>query len=201
MIYFLSIFVKLGSNCKLDSKQTIIVTPVIYSIGHSTRSLEEFLKILKENDIEVLVDVRRFPSSKRHPHFDRENLSGELKEQGFEYWWMGESLGGYRSGELGEDSPNQAWESKGFRAYADHALSEEFQGALDKLVEASKSKILALMCAERLFWKCHRRIICDWLLVRGRRVVHILNDEKREHELTRFATTKEGKVLYPNDNS
>ncbi|KXA98709.1 hypothetical protein AKJ39_00985, partial [candidate division MSBL1 archaeon SCGC-AAA259J03] len=146
---------------------------MIYSIGHSTRSLEELLELLGENGIKVLVDVRRFPKSKRHPHFNRGKLSEGLEERGLEYCWMGEALGGYRSGGLGENSPNQAWNSEGFRAYADHALSGEFQEALDDLIEISESKRLVIMCAEKFFWKCHRRILCDWIHARGKKVVHI----------------------------
>ncbi|KXA91006.1 hypothetical protein AKJ64_05045, partial [candidate division MSBL1 archaeon SCGC-AAA259E17] len=110
-------------------------------------------------------------------------------------------LGGYRSGGLGENSPNQAWNSEGFRAYADHALSGEFQEALDDLIEISESKRLAIMCAEKFFWKCHRRILCDWIHARGKKVVHILDGEKREHKLTDFATVDEGKVIYPTGKS
>lgn len=173
----------------------------IYSIGHSTRSLEGLTRLLRKNQIEVLVDVRRFPKSKKHPHFNEEKLRKELENRDFEYHWMGETLGGYRSGGQGEDSPNKAWDSEGFQAYADHALSEEFQRTLDELIEISESRTLAVMCAERFFWRCHRRIICDWLHARGKRVVHILDGKKREHKLTKFATIEEGKVTYPPDNS
>lgn len=128
----------------------------IWSIGHSNRDLAEFIEALRDANIEVLVDVRRWPTS-RFPHFNREELADALAEHGIEYRWMGESLGGYRSG-----------------GYARHMESEEFAEAIEELQELGRRWRTAFMCAEKLPWRCHRRFIADALVERGWRVVHII---------------------------
>ncbi|KON28983.1 hypothetical protein AC482_07415 [miscellaneous Crenarchaeota group-15 archaeon DG-45] len=171
---------------------------LIYTIGHSTRTLGEFLSLLGERGIETLVDVRRWPTSKRCPHFNRESLSEALAEEGIRYIWLGESLGGYRREGLGEASPNGAWRSEGFRNYADHALSEDFRGGLEELIRLAGAGRTACMCAERHWWRCHRRIISDHLVARGVEVIHIVDgDETRRHELSPSAVFSDGVLTYP----
>jgi len=170
----------------------------MYTIGHSTRTLEEFLELLKEHDIEILVDVRRWPTSSRSPHFNREALEKALAREGVRYVWLGESLGGYRRRGLGEESPNKAWRSRGFRNYADHALSEEFRKGLEVLLSLAKTGRTAFMCAEKQYWRCHRQIISDHLVARGQCVVHIIEKGKsRKHNLTAFVFVRDGVVTYP----
>lgn len=170
----------------------------MYTVGHSTRTLNEFLTLFRAYGIEALVDVRRWPTSRRSPHFSGESLEKALAEDGIRYVWMGEALGGYRREGLGEGSPNKGWSSGGYRNYADHALSEEFQRALKKLHQLSETCKIAIMCAEKHYWRCHRRIISDHLVARGIRVVHIVDmDQTRRHRLTFFAVIRDGTVVYP----
>ncbi|MEA2090393.1 MAG: DUF488 domain-containing protein [Thermoproteota archaeon] len=170
----------------------------LFTIGHSTRSFEELLSLLKEHEIQVLVDVRRWPSSKRNPQFNREALEKSLAEKGIKYVWLGEELGGYRRKGLGENSPNKGWSSKGFRNYADHTLTEEFEMGIRKLLSYTEKQRVVYICAELVPWKCHRRIISDYLVVEGHRVTHIVGEgEVREHKLTSFAKFVDGKLLYP----
>jgi len=170
----------------------------IYTVGHSSRSIGEFLGLLCENGITLVVDVRRHPSSRKFPHFSRENLGRVLGECGIGYIWRGEALGGRLRGPR-PDSPNMGIRSPGFRAYADRMLTEEFQRALDELVELARSNRVAIMCAEALYFRCHRFLISDALLSRGVRVLHILGPGRvKEHKLTKFARVLgPGKVIYP----
>lgn len=173
----------------------------IYTLGHSNRPWQEFLDLLRAYGIEVIADVRAFPSSRRYPHFSQENLRAALKKEGIEYVWLGKELGGYRKKGLGEASPNTAWESPGFQNFADHMLTEEFQSGVEKLLEIARGKRTAVLCAERLWWRCHRRLISDWLLAHGHRVLHILDfGEVREHELPPFARIQAGRVIYPRED-
>lgn len=168
--------------------------PVIYTIGHSRRSFKEFLRILKRFEIAVLADIRRFPSSK-FEHFRKERLEKTLPENGIDYVWF-EELGGYRRKVL-ENSPNTAIESEGFRNYADYMLTEEFRHAAEKLAEMAKERRVAVMCAERLYWRCHRMMLSDYLhAILGFEVVHIIDlVNTRKHRLSRHARVgKEGLV-------
>jgi len=170
----------------------------LYTIGHSTRSLEEFKRILKRYDIDLLVDIRSWPYSKRNPQFNREELEKELQVIGIEYKWLGEELGGRRSKGLGRKSPNNGWRSKGFRNYADYTLTYEFKKGVAKLLRLAVGKRAALMCAEKFYWGCHRRILADYLLVKGHNITHII-DEKRsvDHTMTTFAEVRDGVLVYP----
>lgn len=170
----------------------------LYTIGHSTRPLEEFIDLLREHDIGILADVRSFPSSRRYPHFNRESLAEVLQRYGIRYEWLGEQLGGFRKKGLGENSPNKAWKSQGFRNYADFTMTEPFREGVGRLLELAETGSLAFMCAEQLYWRCHRRIISDYLKARGHSVTHIVwKGKPEEHELTRFAKIVEGKLRYP----
>lgn len=171
---------------------------IFFTIGHSTRSLPEFLGILKIYGVNLVVDVRAFPSSRRCPHFSRQDLARSLKGEGVEYVWLGKELGGYRKTGLGEASPNKAWSSQGFQNFADHMLTEEFLRGMRRLIALAEGKKAALLCAEKFWWRCHRRLLSDWLVTQGHKVVHILDAGKVvEHELPPFARVEAGRVIYP----
>lgn len=148
----------------------------------------------------MLVDVRAFPVSRRNPQFNQKNLEKSLSRKDIQYLWLGRELGGYRkkSNGLGASSPNTGWETEGFRIYADYMMSNSFKSAIDELIEVAKDRPLAYMCAEKFYWRCHRRLISDYLLSRGHEVWHIVESDKlRKHELTKFAHVKEGMLTYP----
>lgn len=167
-----------------------------YTIGHSSRSFEEFRSALKAHGVDLVADIRRLPGSDRHPQFDQETLADTLADHDIDYRYL-KALGGRRSSGR-DDSPNAAWENESFRAYADYALSDEFQDALEDLVELSETYTPAIMCAEAVYWRCHRRIVADWLIARGHEVVDIFGpDRANEHELTRFGVADGGEVRYP----
>ena len=167
----------------------------VWTIGHSTRTFEEFLALLREPRIERLVDVRHFPSSAHVPWTNRDALAAALGSAGLAYEHMVD-LGGYRKARL--DSPNTGWRNAGFRGYADHMESPEFAAALDRLVAEAKKARTAMMCAEALPWRCHRGLLADALVVRGVRVVHILGPgQTQDHQLTPFAKVKGGRLTYP----
>lgn len=167
-----------------------------YTVGHSSRSAEEFLATLRPYGIDFVVDVRRFPGSERNPQFDADALAETLAEHGIGYRHV-EALGGRRSSQMA-DSPNGGWENDSFRAYADYALTEAFQDALEELIELARDHTPAIVCAEAVYWRCHRRIVADWLLAAGHSVVDVFGpDRANEHELTRFAEVRDGRVVYP----
>jgi uncharacterized protein (DUF488 family) len=171
-------------------------TPVIWTAGHSTRPLADFLKLLAAGEIEILADVRRFPGSRRHPHFGQAPLAEALAEAGIAYHHF-ESLGGRRSEQL-DDSPNTAWRVESFNAYADYMQSDEFQRGLDELMAEAQRKRAAIMCSEALPQKCHRRLISDALVARGWEVRHLLSPTRIEdHALTPFARVEGVQVTYP----
>lgn len=138
----------------------------LYTIGHSTRTIEEFIALLREHAIELLIDVRRFPGSRRHPQFGSAALSASLAAAGIAYAHA-EPLGGRRSAEAGAASPNTAWRNDAFRAYADYMATPPFRAALDRLIAHAKARTTVIMCAEAVPWRCHRRLITDALLARG----------------------------------
>jgi uncharacterized protein (DUF488 family) len=168
----------------------------VFTVGHSTHALDDFVALLREHAIEVVADVRAYPGSRRHPHFGGEALATELSRRGIEHRHL-RALGGRRSPR--PDSPNGGWENDAFRAYADHALTPEFGAALDDLTALARSKPVAVMCAEGLWWNCHRRLIADRLTTAGWRVCHIGPDGRlAAHELPAFAAPQpDGTVLYP----
>jgi len=176
----------------------------IYTIDHSIREINEFISILKVHRIEVLVDIRAFPVSKRNPQFNKENLQTSLSQNGIEYLWSGREFGGYRSKSdgLGEKSPNKGWETGGFRIYADYMMTGSFKSEVDKLIQLAKEKTVAYMCAEKFYWRCHRRLISDYLLNQGCEVWHIIESGTlRKNELTKFARIRNGVLFYPPDES
>ncbi len=174
---------------------------VIYTIGHSNRSLDDFITTLSHYQISLVADVRSLPHSRANPHFNKEVLEYELPRSTINYVWMGEGLGGFRQQTLTE-SPNTAWRVKGFRNYADYALTDDFSAALSKLITCASEQTTVCMCAEVLWTRCHRRIIADYLCLRGWEVMHILNTSRSTpHERTPFAKVDDGHIIYPASSS
>jgi len=146
------------------------LTETVWTIGHSTRSIEDFIEVLNAYEIELVVDVRRFPGSRRLPQFSSESLARSLEQSGIAYCWI-EALGGRRR--PSPTSENTVWRHPAFRAYADHTFTEEFAEGLMELLMVSRGMNTAVMCAEVLWWRCHRRIISDVLVSLGLSVIHI----------------------------
>lgn len=166
----------------------------IWTVGHSTRSGEEFVQILLGNRIEVLVDVRTFPMSRRYPHFNRDALAESLREAGITYKHQA-NLGGRRAPR--PDSHNTAWRNAQFRGYADHMETEDFRNGVQELLELASSKRVAVMCAEAVWWRCHRSLIADYLKAEGHEVIHIIDEKKtEEHPFTSAAMLVDGKLSY-----
>lgn len=168
-----------------------------FAIGHSTHPLPHFLKLLEGHGIRALVDVRTLPASRAQPQFNRAPLCRALQRAGVHYEHLAE-LGGRRYG-IGKYSPNDAWRNKGFRGYADHMMSEEFEAGIETLRQrVLASGPTAFMCAEGLRWRCHRALIADVLLVRGADVRHIESPVRAvPHTLTGFAQVWKGLIAYP----
>jgi len=174
--------------------------PQIYSIGHSTRADQEFIELLRLHGIATLADIRTIPGSRRNPQFNREQLSEALQRAGIRYVHL-PRLGGLRKS-IGETSPNKAWRNASFRGYADYMLTDDFERGLTELLELAKQERLAMMCAEAVPWRCHRSLVSDALLARGRTVMHITgSSEPSPHGLTPFAVVEDGRVTYPADSS
>ncbi len=169
---------------------------LVYTIGHSTRTTEAFVKLLDEFGVKHLVDVRRYPGSRRNPHFSRDVLQKNLKELGIDYTHM-EALGGRRR--PNPDSPNTHWTSDGFRGYADYTATASFDAGLTELVRIANRQTTAVMCAEAVHWKCHRQLIADTLVARDVAVRHILSPgTAKPHELNPAARVlPDGRLQYP----
>jgi uncharacterized protein (DUF488 family) len=170
----------------------------LYTIGHSTRTLDELVSALKAHGIETLVDIRAFPMSRRLPHFNRESLESKLPKHGIRYVWM-KSLGGYRKAAR-TDSPHTALRSASFRNYADYTLTPQFEKAINELLEIAQQSRTAYMCAERVYFRCHRMIVSDWLVAHGHKVLHIdAEGPVRPHKLTAEARIVDGQMIYRGD--
>jgi uncharacterized protein (DUF488 family) len=168
----------------------------IFTIGHSTHGPDEFVALLKGAGLEAIADVRRFPSSRRLPHFNAPALAETLERERIAYVQLGDALGGRRKPR--EDTPNTGWRVAGFRGYADHMASAEFRSALAELERIGRERRTAFMCAEGPWWRCHRQLIADALLVRGWTVRHVMPDGRLEpHRLTPFAVVDGDSVSYP----
>jgi uncharacterized protein (DUF488 family) len=169
--------------------------PTLYTVGHSTRSLDELVELLKAHDVHGVADVRRFAGSRRLPHFNAENLATALPERGLAYLPCPQ-LGGRRTPR--PDSPNDAWRNASFRAYADYMQTPAFVEALGQLMERARETPLAMMCAEAVPWRCHRSLIADGLIVRGWTVIDIMSPRQATpHKLTPFAHVEGTQVTYP----
>jgi uncharacterized protein (DUF488 family) len=169
----------------------------VLTIGHSTRSIDEFLSILEAHGVERLVDVRSVPKSRRVPHFNSDALATSLGDKGVGYLHL-KSLGGLRHAK--KDSVNTGWRNASFRGYADYMRTDEFRAGLERLLQLASEKRTAIMCAEALPWRCHRSLIGDALFVRGVNVEDIMTaTSTRPHEMTPFAKVEGLDVTYPAD--
>ena len=184
----------------------------IWTIGHSTRAIDEFISLLKENEINLLADVRAWPGSKRYPHFNKDSLAESLNGHGIRYEHFPE-LGGKRKSK--PDSRNTAWRNASFRGYADYMETEQFQQGVERLLVFARSDglgsrrnergggeavtpcAIAIMCAEAVWWRCHRSLIADYLKARGVKVLHVLGANKVEpHPYTSAARIVNGELSY-----
>ena len=183
----------------IAARKTRSRRPVVLTVGHSTRTLEAFLHLLRAHDVKRIVDVRSIPRSRHNPQFNRETLPAKLRAVGIGYVYV-RKLGGLRHAR--RDSPNRGWRNASFRGYADYMGNTEFEEGLARLLKLAQEKRCALMCAEAVPWRCHRSLVADALLVRGISVEHIMSEQHRQtHSLTPFAKVERKRVTYPSDNS
>lgn len=169
------------------------MAPVIYDIGHSNLAADAFFARLAASGVATLADVRAFPGSRRHPHFARAALAAACAARGLAYHWL-PGLGGRRRGAA--DSPHVAWREPGFRAYADYMDTPAFAAALAELTDLARAAPTAVLCAEALWWQCHRRLIADALLVRGWQVLHLGGGRAERHALPAHARVADGRLVY-----
>lgn len=169
----------------------------IYTIGHSTRTLEEFITILKSFKIELLIDIRSYPGSKRLPHFNKENLQQVLPEHQINYKHFSQFGGRRKALKI---SKNTAWKNDAFRGYADYMETEEFKNGINKLEDLASESQTAYMCSEAVWWRCHRSLVSDYLKWKGWNVIHIMGENKsEEHPYTSPAKIVEGQLTYEID--
>jgi uncharacterized protein (DUF488 family) len=167
----------------------------VFTVGHSTNAFDDFVRLLEARGVTAVADVRLYPGSRRSPQFSKDTLPRLLDERGIEYLHIRE-LGGRRK--PAADSPNTAWKNDAFRGYADHVATEEFKSGLERLTQLAEQKTTAVMCAEGLWWKCHRRLIADVLHFGRWQVMHILpNGSTEPHVPTEFAVPTAEGLLYP----
>jgi uncharacterized protein (DUF488 family) len=166
----------------------------IWTVGHSTLSIEDFLARLRSFQIDLLADVRSFPGSRRYPQFNKENLSTALADAGISYEHLRELSGRRRPR---PDSLNMTWRNESFRGYADYMETEEFRAGLETLLQLARNQRVAIMCSEAVWWRCHRSMISDYLKVKGIEVTHIMNEGKAEpHPYTSAARIINGELSY-----
>jgi uncharacterized protein (DUF488 family) len=166
----------------------------IYTIGHSNRSLNEFIQMLKSFNIQLLKDIRRFPGSKKFPYFNKSSLENSLRKVGINYLHS-EKLGGRRKPK--ENSINDIWKNEAFRGFADYMETENFKNAIKELETLSEANTLAIMCSEALWWRCHRSLISDYLKSKAWKVLHIMKTGKAiEHPFSSAANLVQGKLDY-----
>lgn len=189
-----------GAHMLFTNSQLSKKLPRIWTIGHSTRSIDNFVSLLDENGIKVIADVRMFPGSRRYPHFGREALAKSLGEHGIGYEHFPE-LGGRRK--TRPDSRNTAWRNEAFRGYADYMESDDFRKGIERLADvSSENGPMAVMCAEAVWWRCHRSLISDYLKANGVEVLHILDQDKVEpHPFTSAARIVDGELSYEDQPS
>jgi len=170
----------------------------LYTIGHSTRTLDELVSALQAHSIKILVDIRSYPASRRLPHFSRESLEQALPQAGIRYVWM-KGLGGRRK-KIREDSPNVALRNESFRNYADYMLTTDFESAIRELLNLAEVAHTAYMCAESVYFRCHRMLVSDWLVAHGHQVLHIEGvGPVRPHQLMKEARLIDGRLIYRGD--
>ena len=166
----------------------------LWTIGHSTHPWDEFLALLRIHGIQIVADVRTLPGSRKFPQFDQDTMAAALADEGIEYHWL-PALGGRRKAR--DDSPNDAWRNASFRGYADHMASAEFAQGMAQLLELAQARRTAIMCAEAVWWRCHRGLIADALLMRGCAVAHIMGSQPaRPHPWTSAARIVDGRLSY-----
>jgi uncharacterized protein (DUF488 family) len=171
---------------------------MIFTIGHSTRPIDEFIRLLRAHEIELLVDVRTIPKSRYNPQFNTDALAKSLNDAGIKYV-HNPGLGGLRHPH--KDSINRGWRNESFRGYADYMQTEEFRDNLEKLIKLSSERRVVIMCAEAVPWRCHRSLISDALMARDIVARHIVGtSEPKPHTLTSFAVLNETTVTYPDEN-
>jgi uncharacterized protein (DUF488 family) len=172
--------------------------PTLFTVGHSTRSLKELIEVLHAHAVQILVDIRSLPMSRRFPHFNREVLQKSLGDEDIRYVWL-KSLGGRRN-KICENSPNLALRNQSFRNYADYMLTEEFRHGVTELLALAEEARTAYMCAERVYFRCHRMLVSDWLVAHGHEVCHIDGTGPcKAHQLTPEARLVDGQLLYRGD--
>ncbi len=177
------------SNGKAEEPATIL------TVGHSTRTLKEFIHLLQAHHVRTLVDVRTIPRSRRNPQFNQETLPNDLEKSGIKYVWL-KGLGGLRRPQ--KESLNTGWRNASFRGFADYMQTPEFESSLQELIEVAKNGTIAIMCAEAVPWRCHRSLISDTLLVKGLQVEHIMNPKTlTEHAITKWARVEDQRITYP----
>ena len=170
---------------------------IVYTIGHSTLTISEFLLVLSFYEIKVLVDIRRFPGSRKYPQFNQENLKVSLEEAGIQYVHLID-LGGRRK--VKKDSKNNGWRNESFKGYADYMETEDFENAANELEKIALNQTTAYMCAEGLWWRCHRSMVSDYLKARGWEVLHIMPTGKtQEHAYTAPAKIIGNKISYADE--
>lgn len=168
---------------------------MLYTIGHSTHPLEEFVGLLQEHGVDLLLDIRTVPRSRTNPQFNLDALPASLEQYGIGHEYVRE-LGGLRK--VTADSPNGGWRNKSFQGYADHMLTEEFLRGLDRLIDAAAEHTVAIMCAEAVWWRCHRSMVAEAMLVRGSDVSHIMPDGRLAPATLRdFAAVDGTTITYP----
>ena len=171
---------------------------LLFTVGHSTRASEDLIEALQAHRIQTLVDIRAFPMSKRLPQFNRESLEKSLPAAEISYLWM-QALGGYRKKVL-EESPNIALRNESFRNYADYMLTPEFESAMADLLKLAEKSRTTYMCAERVYFRCHRMLVSDWLVGHGHEVQHIDGTgPTKPHRLTAEARMIDGRLIYRGD--
>lgn len=172
--------------------------PPIFTIGHSTRSIPQFVDLLRVGQVSLVVDVRTVPRSRRNPQYNEDVLASELSEYQVGYTRIA-ALGGLRGRSPGvPQALNGLWENKSFHNYADYALSDEYSAGLTECLNLACVHRCAIMCAEAVWWRCHRRIIADYLLARGKTVLHLMGEDRvQAARLTQGAVLADGKVIYP----
>jgi uncharacterized protein (DUF488 family) len=174
------------------------VLPVVLTVGHSTRTLAEFIRLLQLHAVTCVVDVRTVPRSRHNPQFNEDSLPASLKKVGLDYVHIA-GLGGLRHAKK-DSQINLGWRNASFRGYADYMLTPEFEKSLKQLIRLTQHDRIALMCAEAVPWRCHRSLIADALLVRGIRTEDIMSPTRRQiHTLTPFAKVRGTTVTYPDE--
>jgi uncharacterized protein (DUF488 family) len=184
-------------NCRLREKSMLKEepSPLVMTIGHSTRTLKEFISLLQAHGATCVVDVRTVPRSRHNPQFNKSSLASSLKKAGFGYVHL-PGLGGLRHAR--RDSVNLGWRNASFRGYADYMQTPQFEQCLDEMVQVANQERIVLMCAEAVPWRCHRSLIADALLVRGIRTEDIMSPTRRHiHSLTPFPKVRGATIAYP----